>query len=357
MKWTMEDYVRQTPNVCLENIKNYKLLTKPLIDIIKDKCISRIILVASGSSNNACYCAKPFLEKVLQIEVKIITPFVYTMYESKIKEDEQLIFITQSGLSTNTIEAVKKANSLGYHTICITANTQTDIRKIADIVIDYGAGEELVGYVTKGVTTLILFLMLFAVTYTSDEMYLIDIKKAIELNEVMIDKSMQFIKKHYKKFTSMQNCFICASGSNTGTAMESALKIGETIHIPSFNYEIEEYIHGPNLQLTPSYSILFYDNEDAASERLYNIYAATRQVSENCFLITNNLEYKDEENVLFIENDVCSELKSLIYIVFPQLLSGIVSKDMNSNLQHPLMKRFKEIVLAKTEAYINYDED
>lgn len=357
MKWTMKDYVRQTPSVCFENIKNYKLLTKPLLDVVKDKHLSKVILVASGSSNNACYCAKPFLEKVLQIEVKIITPFVYTMYESEIKDDELLIFITQSGLSTNTIDAVKKANDLRYQTICLTANTHADIKEFADIVIDYGVGEELVGYVTKGVTTLILFLMLFAVAYTNDEVYLNDIKKAIQHNEDMIEKTLQFIEKHYKKFTSMQNCYVCASGSNVGTAMESALKIGETIHVPSFHYEIEEYIHGPNLQLTPSYSILFYDNQDQASDRLYTIYKATREVSDSCYMISSNSEYTNDEHSLVIENDVCSEVKVLIYIVFPQLLSGVISKDTNSNLQHPLMKKFKQIVSSKTENFVNYDED
>ena len=51
--------------------------------------------------------------------------------------------------------------------------------------------------------------------------------------------------------------YSCGAGANYGTALESALKMGETIHIPSCCYEIEEYIHGPNLQLTPQYNVIF----------------------------------------------------------------------------------------------------
>ena len=55
--------------------------------------------------------------------------------------------------------------------------------------------------------------------------------------------------------------YSCGAGANYGTALESALKMGETIHIPSCCYEIEEYIHGPNLQLTPQYNVIFFDGK------------------------------------------------------------------------------------------------
>lgn len=40
------------------------------------------------------------------------------------------------------------------------------MKDYADLTIEYGVGEELVGYVTKGVTTLALYLCLFAIEYT-----------------------------------------------------------------------------------------------------------------------------------------------------------------------------------------------
>lgn len=48
-------------------------------------------------------------------------------------------------------------------------------------------------------------------------------------------------------------------GANLGTACEGALKFGETISIPSFAYETEEYIHDPNIQMTPAYSVFLID--------------------------------------------------------------------------------------------------
>ena len=47
-------------------------------------------------------------------------------------------------------------------------------------MIEYGVGEELVGYVTKGVSTLALFLDLFAITYSGKTEYLEELKKSCQ---------------------------------------------------------------------------------------------------------------------------------------------------------------------------------
>ena len=117
--------------------------------------------------------------------------------------------------------------------------------------------------------------------------------------------------------------------------------MGETIHIPSCCYEIEEYIHGPNLQLTPQYNVIFFDGNDGASRRVEQVYKATRKV-------TNRASLSDT---------VSSELSPLVYLPFVQLLSFIVSNDLHSIYQHPLLKEFKAIAAAKTENFVNYDGD
>ena len=49
----------------------------------------------------------------------------------------------------------------------------------------------------------------------------------------------------------MTNAYVCGVGANLGTASEGALKFGETVSIPTAAYEVEEYIHGPNIQIDP----------------------------------------------------------------------------------------------------------
>lgn len=353
-KLTMMDYIEETPSVLQYNIQHREELLKPLFDYIQDKAITQLILVASGSSYNACYVARAFLLKCLDISVRILTPYTFTYYEHHFNGNDLIIVISQSGLSTNAIEALKKAKSLDYYTVCLTGNKNSDVKDYADLTIEYGVGEELVGYVTKGVTTLALYLCLFAIEYTKKEKYIAELEKVVKLNQEMIEKSKQFIQNHFKSFSSMHQCYVCGAGANYGTALEGALKIGETIHVPSHCYEIEEYIHGPNLQLTPSYTVIFFDGNDKASKRVQQVYLATKKVTDHCFMISNT--YQDE-HVLSLSEQVIEELSSLVYLPFVQILSFEISNSLKSVYQHPLLKEFKKIASAKTENFVNYDED
>ena len=208
-KLTMLDYVKETPGVLRTNIEQYTTLVDPLMKEVQQKEIKRILLVASGSSHNACYCARSFVEKVSGLEVRIITPYTFTYYENDIKEDDLVLVVTQSGLSTNAIEALKIIKKKECKAICLTGNKNSDVKDVADVVIEYGVGEELVGYVTKGVSSLALFLDLFAIAYSGKTEYLDELKKAADLNEEMIDQATNFIQRHYKNFTSMSWVYSC----------------------------------------------------------------------------------------------------------------------------------------------------
>ena len=355
-KMTMMDYIKETPAQAMKNIEDYATLCAPLVNYAKEKKMRRLWLVASGSSYNACHCARSFLMHTLQMEVKITTPYTFTWYEHAIAYDDVVIVVSQSGYSTNAIAALDKIRALGYTGVALTGNVEHDIKDHADLVFDYGVGEELVGYVTKGVTTLTLYLMLFAIAYTKRSEKLEEVKKAIKLNEEMIDKAQTFVKQHYKDFSSMHSIYVCGAGAGYGIALEGALKSGETIHIPALPLEMEEYIHGPNLQLTPSYTVLLIDGNDAASNRVQQIYQATRSVSEHTFMLSNAANL-DDDHILTLSDMVESDLTPLVYLPFVQVLAAMISQDLNSVKQHPLLKKFKSYADAKTASFINYDED
>ena len=357
MKYSMRDYIEQSYNICLENIENYDFLTRQLVEIYNNNNPKNIWLIASGSSYNACFCALPFIKHCIDTNVKVITPFNFSYYTPKYEENDLILVITQSGFSTNIIEVLKKLKQNGNTTICLTGNVESDIKNFSDIILDYSVGEELVGYVTKGVTTLCLFLMLFAIN-VSKKIYLLDeIKLAIEVFKEIKDKSYDFIKAHFKEFSSMLCCYCCGTLNSYGVTLEAALKIGETIHIPSFAYEVEEYIHGPNLQLTPNYTVLFFDGNDVASERVYQIYQATKQITEHTFIISSNVKLKNDKKALYISKKIMPECSSLIELPLIQLISYTINECLNSSKQHPLLKEFKKIVSAKTDNFVNYDED
>ena len=58
---TMLDYIRETPDVLLNNIDSIIALTDPLVDFYLDNGYSGLTIVASGSSGNGALCALELL--------------------------------------------------------------------------------------------------------------------------------------------------------------------------------------------------------------------------------------------------------------------------------------------------------
>lgn len=363
---TMKDYVLETPQTVVQNVNRSKELTKSLVDAFTKKDYKRIIVVASGSSCNATHLARLFMMKYLNMEVKVITPFTFTNYENNISEEDFVFCISQSGCSTNTIKALRKCRELGIQAIGLTGNVESDFKKEADLVVDYGVGIELVGYVTKGVVTLALYLMLFALevallkgTITTDEYDTVkaEMIKAMDAHKEMVDAFEALYNKHRKEFTSMTNLYTVGCGSNIGTVMEGALKVGETVHVPSVCYEVDEYIHGPNLQLTPNYTVVFVDGGDEAGKRAVQAYHATRTVTDRCYIITNDPSVEDD-HAIRIPSRVSELLTPLHNVVFFQLMAHTVATELRSMPRHPLFAEyFHTKIDNKSENYVDHHEE
>lgn len=375
-RWTMGDYIAQAPGVARANIDRRDELLAPLLACCSQGVPDRIRLVASGSSFNACQCMMPFMRSCLpQTQIRLVTPHRFTYYEPEVTPGELVMVVTQSGMSTNALAALDVLRVRGERSICLCGNVDSDARSHADVLIDWGVGEELVGYVTKGVTTLALFLGLFACRLGNCEQRMVDLERAVEVSDAVRRDASRFFERFEKELTSMSVCYCVAPWVAQGVACEGALKIGETVHVPSVAYETEEFIHGPNLQLTPAYTLLFFDAGDASSARTRQIWRASREVSDHAFLITCEnadpaadvggavgsaaelLALRDDPHVLVVPCVPDPTLASLAYLPFVQTLSYRASAVLGSTKQHPLLRRFKARVSAKSEGFVNYDGD
>lgn len=355
-KPTMMTYIIESPKQLQENIDNRKQLTNSLVTCYQEKQPDTIWIVASGSSFNASQCAKPFMSKYLHCLVNIIAPNTFNYYDHNIKENDLVVVISQSGCSTNSIDALKYLKAKNHLAIGITGNANSDFKDHADLLIDYQVGEEKVGYVTKGVVTLSAYLMLFALeaALISDKISLDTYNTIInefqnvpQYHETMQAEATAFYEKHRMKLTSMQVLYSCGFLQGYGIACESALKIGETVQIPSFPYEAEEFIHGPNLQLTPNYSLFFIDDFSIGSERLKEIYHATRYVSDRSFIITNQ---PIDDNTLVIPFEIKEPLLSPLYILPAfQILAYRITDDLNKWNRHPLFMDFSNHIKLKSD--------
>ena len=74
MKKTMLDYIHQTPAVLEKLLRDSETQTAALTDLLCSRPWRILRLVASGSSGNAAWCARPMLRRLLGMEVLVTPP-------------------------------------------------------------------------------------------------------------------------------------------------------------------------------------------------------------------------------------------------------------------------------------------
>lgn len=345
----MLDYVKATPKKIKENINNKNDLVVPLVNLfLKQKFVS-VIIIASGSSMNAAEMAKPYVTNLLNCPVTVMTPELFELTTSIDFSNNFIFFISQSGASTNILHALQYLKNLGHQTIALTGNVHSEVAQNVDTVIDYGVGIETVGYVTVGMSSLVLYLALFANEVAkragrkcdSDEDF-------IELTDIMtktIADSLDFVNEHLIELAEMQRTFICGNNMNLGVAREAALKFQETLKIPTMHYEVEEFMHGPDIQLSPVYTVFLIDNPQP-SKRILDIFKGLSAVISRRYLVTYDNKIRDH-NIFNVKKPVIEELCSLVAVPFFQVIVANMMPTLNCEKANPLADKFMNLIPTK----------
>lgn len=354
MKNTMLTYIEQTPQQLRTLITSRQTYLSQLLAYYSED-IKEIWLIACGSSHNAAKCAIPFMEEYLPCSIRLFSPMTFIYQTKKIPDNVLTIVISQSGCSTNAIAALDQIKALNHHAIGLTANINSDFKYHADITIDYGAEEETVAYVTKGVVLLAAYLMLFAleaamkthrISQHDYELLIAEFNTCPNKHELMQKETKKFYEEYYKSLTAIQVVYFCGFMQAFGIASEAALKFGETIQVPSFAYEPEEMIHGPNLQLTPNYTLFFIDDDSKGSKRIQQIFHSIKEITDHTFIITT----KQEINSLQIPFEIKYPLLMPLYLLpIFQILAYNITNDLHRWHKHPLFKNFKDSCTTKTK--------
>lgn len=359
-KLLMDEYVRSAPAQALKNIENSYVLTKQIADIYIEGKYTSVCIVASGSSRNGTEAAVDFMRRYMGVSVEVMTPFTFTHYNNDLVKDNFIVVVSQSGASTNSIDALKKIKEMGKTAIGITANLENDFKDYADIEIDYGVVEEKEPYVTKGVTLLALFFMLFALEAGKRTGHIIEekyeeekrqLKEAFKVYEKVLAVLPDFIDTHIKELSSLQRMFLCAAGGAYGAVCEGALKASELLKILAVPLETEEYIHGYNYQLAPEHTVFFLDTKAETSKRVRDIYRATRKVTDRAYMLTCFDGLKEDKNVLTVETEVEQSVSSIYCLPFFQMIVYTITVYLDCLEQHPLLKEFNTVVSSKSDKY------
>jgi glucoselysine-6-phosphate deglycase len=357
MKETMYGYISELPAVCKKNINHSVKLTKPLVDAFVKKEYKRLIIIASGSSFNGASMAKYFIERILKIKCDIITSFTFNNYETIFDADTTFVIgAGQSGRSVNTNDALQKAKDNGLFTVGLTANTESIMKDHCDLIMEWGAGIEKISFVTKGYTTLGLFLMLFALESSKrlariseneyDELKS-EFLTATDVMDKMVGVATEWYHRNEQDLTELNRLQVLGYGPNYAAALEGAIKIAETMGVATSPYELEEFLHGPSIETNSHKTVIIIDSLGSPSERAVKMYESVHYLTRRAFLITP--KEIDDPKVCSVPHNLCEDLSTLVNVIPLQIIAAF-GRDKWINPNNDFRKKMNDIMLSKAPA-------
>lgn len=355
MEETMFTYINEEYETNRGILKNRKENLKSFIDLAKGKKYNGWTVLATGSSANAIECAKYYVEKILNINIEIKMPFVFSNYNSQIDDNTLYLAVTQGGHSYSTIAAMKEVRKTSSDIVAITANMNSIVCDLSKYVVDIGCGEEKVGYVTKGFsgTVFTFILMGLELAYEnkkiSEDYYYKEIEKiedAIGYIDIVIEKSLKWYEYNKDELVSGKRFVAIGYGPGYGVAREADTKITETVRVPMNGYELEEYMHGPYLSLSDKDHIIFIEAESKLQERQVTLRNYLEEYTEHTYAITYK-ETSDNKHDLTLGISIDEMISPLLFAIPIQILSYFLAEDKGNKLSDKIFSDFDEKLKSK----------
>lgn len=213
----------------------------------------RLTLVACGTAFYACLAAKYWFESVARIpcEVDVASEFRYR--EAPMPEGGVSIFVSQSGETLDTLEALRYCKRQGQVILSIVNTIESTIERESDFVLHTLAGPEIAVASTKATTCQLTTLacLAFAAARAKKEISREDMQRLGEsLRHVptvaaRILEHDESIQRIATDIVDAEYVLYMGRGGLYPIALEGALKLKEISYMHAEGYAAGEMKHGP----------------------------------------------------------------------------------------------------------------
>ncbi|MFO0388809.1 MAG: glutamine--fructose-6-phosphate transaminase (isomerizing) [Alphaproteobacteria bacterium] len=252
----MQKEIFEQPGVVGEAVKIYCNpatldITLPAFPFdLKD--ISRVQIIACGTSFYAANVAKYWMESIARIPVEVDIASEYR-YRNPVPDPKGLtIVISQSGETADTLAVLRFTKKI-HPVLAIVNVPESTIAREANAVIYTHAGPEIGVASTKAFTTQLATLACLAVELAKAHKT-IDAKQRSAYCEQLLEVPSymsEILKQDHKiqalaqNIAKAQDMLFIGRGTNFAIAMEGALKMKEISYIHAEAYAAGELKHGP----------------------------------------------------------------------------------------------------------------
>ena len=307
--------------------------------------IERIYLVACGTAGHAGMIGKALIEKYAKIPCEADLSSEFRYRDPIVNERTLCIFISQSGETNDTLEALREAKRRGAEVLSVVNVVGSSVARASDHVLYTRAGPEIAVASTKAYIGQLVSLCLLALhmglvrgTATEGEAsaLLEGLIAAPSLIEDVLRRESSIIelaKQHYKK----EKIFFSGRGADVVTAAEASLKLKEIAYINSYSIAAGELKHGTIALITKD--VLFFVL--ATQAKLYDKMLSgieemkARQAQVIAVAKAGDDRIAETANEVFFIPDCPDEIAPIVSIAVFQLFAYHVAKLRGREIDQP----------------------
>lgn len=238
--------------------------------------LTKITMVACGTSWHAAIVGKYIIEKLARIPVEIDIGSEFRYRDPILEKDSLLVALSQSGETADTLAAMREARKKGARIVSVCNVVGSTLARESDGVLYTHAGPEIGVAATKTFTSQLMALFLMG-------LHLGLIKKQIkpgEVDELMeavlnlpraIENALQgeeIIRAVAKKYFKYRDFLFLGRGINYPIALEGALKLKELSYIHAEGYPSGEMKHGPIALIDENMPVVVLAPRDLVYEKV-----------------------------------------------------------------------------------------
>lgn len=214
--------------------------------------ISDITVVACGTAMYAGMVGKALLKNKFGIPVFVEIASEFRYEQPVLTDRSMVIFVSQSGETIDTLEALRLANKYTKKTLSIVNVKGSTIARESNYVLYTHAGPEIAVASTKAYTVQVASFYLIGcklglvsgrMTKEEAKTFIENLQEVPNLIESVITQAPE-IEQLTKRMTNAANAFYIGRGLDYALSMEGALKLKEISYIHAEAYAAGELKHG-----------------------------------------------------------------------------------------------------------------
>ena len=314
--------------------------------IINFNDLTKITIIACGTSYYAASVAKTWFEKYANILVEIDIASEYRYRSPIVTNNELAIFVSQSGETADTLAALRYAKSKKAQTLALVNVVNSSIAREANFTFEIYAGPEIGVASTKAFSCQLAIFYKMAMEAAKQSSF---IEKAeltqLALNFAQLPDIMEKVlqrcaemKVMAKKLCKYSNILFLGRGVLTAIAQEGALKLKEISYIHAEAYAAGELKHGPIALLDEHMPVLVIAPKNTLTDKLLSNIKEVQARNAPLFIIGDTCIREHihlQEDEFFELPAIPESILPIISVVPMQLLALYSAQMLGKNVDQP----------------------